>query len=369
MIRGLAVSGPRRLGLPRRTLRTHAPRRNAERTPYDPNTVEREADEVDVCIVGAGPAGLSAAIRLKQLEREKGNGKELRVVVLEKGPEVGMCFHSLYRVLPRTHCDRDSLLCKTFTDHQGSHILSGAVIEPRALDELLPDWSLRDGHPLTQPARNSTMRWLTSKRSFPMPHPPQMSNRGNYIVSLSRVASWLGSIAEEEYGVEIYPGFAGARLILSGDGSTVRGVTTNDVGVDRFGHQKESFEPGMDFRAKVTLLAEGAHGSLTKTAVKQFNLRKDSDPQTYGIGIKEVWRVDPSKYQPGQVVHTMGYPLDYRTYGGGWIYHMADGLVSLGLVIGLDYANPYLSPYGEFQVSHFAPFASHRLPELPLLRK
>ena len=238
-----------------------------------------------------------------------------------------------------------------FSDDQGSHILSGAVIEPRALNELLPDWSSREGHPLTQPATNSTMRWLTPNRSFPMPHPPLMSNKGNYIVSLSQVVAWLGSVAEEEYGVEIYPGFAGARLILSEDGSAVRGITTNDVGVDKSGRLKESFEPGMDFRAKVTLLAEGAHGSLTKTAVKQFDLRKDSDPQTYGMGIKEVWRVDPSKYQPGKVVHTMGYPLDYRTYGGGWVYHMADGLVSLGLVIGLDYANPYLSPYGEFQAS------------------
>lgn len=177
-----------------------------------------------------------------------------------------------------------------------------------------------------------------------------MSNKGNYIVSLSRVASWLGSIAEEEYGVEIYPGFAGARLIYSDDGKSVRGVTTNDVGVDKTGRLKESFEPGMDFRAKVTLLAEGAHGSLTKTAMKRFDLRKDSDPQTYGMGVKEVWRVDPAKHRPGEVVHTMGYPLDWKTYGGGWIYHMEDGMVSLGLVIGLDYANPYISPYGEFQV-------------------
>lgn len=245
------------------------------------------------------------------------------------------------------------MLRNAFANNQGSHIISGAVIETRGLNELLPDWSSREGHPFTQPATSSTMRWLTPNRSFPMPHPPQMSNKGNYIVSLSRVVAWLGSIAEEEYGVEIYPGFAGARLILSENGSAVHGVTTNDVGVDKSGRLKESFEPGMDFRAKVTLLAEGAHGSLTKTAAKQFDLRKDSDPQTYGMGIKEVWRVDPSKHQPGKVVHTMGYPLDYRTYGGGWIYHMADGLVSLGIVIGLDYANPYLSPYGEFQAGVF----------------
>jgi electron-transferring-flavoprotein dehydrogenase len=188
-----------------------------------------------------------------------------------------------------------------------------------------------------------------------MPHPPQMSNKGNYIVSLSRFASWLGSIAEEE-GVEIYPGFAGASLIWSPDGTGVQGVTTNDVGIDKEGRLKESFEAGMQFRAKVTLLAEGAHGSLTKTAMKKFGLRDGRDPQTYGIGLKEVWRVAPGKHRPGEVVHTMGYPLDWKTYGGGWVYHMADGLVSLGLVIGLDYANPYLSPYGEFQVREIGLF-------------
>lgn len=193
------------------------------------------------------------------------------------------------------------------------------------------------------------MRFLTSKRSFPMPHPPQMSNDGNYIVSLSRFTAWLGGIAEE-LGVEVYPGFAGAGLLYGKGGASVHGVRTNDVGVDRAGRMKDSFEPGMEFRAKVTLLAEGAHGSLTKQAISMFDLRRDSDPQTYGIGLKEVWRVDPKQYRPGEVVHTMGWPLDSKTYGGGWVYHMADGLVSLGLVIGLDYANPWLSPYNEFQV-------------------
>ncbi len=177
-----------------------------------------------------------------------------------------------------------------------------------------------------------------------------MSNKGNYIVSLSRFTAWLSTIAEE-YGVEVYPGFAGARLLYSDDGRAVSGVTTHDSGVDKNFRLKESFEPGMDFRAKITLLAEGAHGSLTKVATKQFGLRDNSDPQTYGIGIKEVWRVDPSKHRPGQVIHTLGYPLTSQTYGGGWIYHMDDGMVSLGLVIGLDYKNPYLSPYGEFQAS------------------
>ncbi|ETW77025.1 hypothetical protein HETIRDRAFT_479677 [Heterobasidion irregulare TC 32-1] len=291
--------------------------------PFDPNSFERATDDVDVCIVGGGPAGLSAAIRLKQLEQEK--GREIRVVVLEKGGEIG------------------------------SHILSGAVVEPRALNELLPDWSSRPEHPFKQPATSSSMRWLTGSASFPIPHPPQMSNKGNYIVSLSQVTAWLGGIAEE-LGVEIYPGFAGASLVYTQDGQGIAGVRTNDVGLDRRGRPKDSFEPGMEFRAKVTLLAEGARGSLTKQAVRRFDLQQDSDPQTYGMGVKEVWRVDPSQYRPGEVVHTMGWPLDWRTYGGGWVYHMADGLVSLGLVIGLDYANPYISPYKELQRMKHHPY-------------
>lgn len=227
--------------------------------------------------------------------------------------------------------------------------MSGAVLEPRALNELLPDWQQRSGHPLTQPALHDSMRFLTKSSSFPMPHPPQMSNKGNYILSLSRFTAWLGGIAEE-MGVEVYPGFGGAQVLYSEDNSAVQGVITNDVGLDREFRMKDSFEPGMAFKAKVTLLAEGAHGSLTKGVIQKFDLRNDADPQTYGIGVKEVWRVDESQYRPGEVVHTMGYPLDWRTYGGGWVYHMADGLVSLGLVIGLDYENPYLSPYQELQV-------------------
>ena len=230
----------------------------------------------------------------------------------------------------------------------GSHILSGAVVEPRALNELIPHWRDRDGHPLTQPATSSSMRFFTPRFSFPVPHPPQMNNKGNYIVSLSQFTSWLGGIAEE-LGVELYPGFAGSSLLYSEDGNAVEGVRLNDVGIDRKGRPKDNFEPGMEFRAKVTLLAEGARGSLTKTALRRFNLQKDSDPQTYGFGVKEVWRVEPSQHRPGEVVHSMGWPLDMHTYGGGWVYHMADGLVSLGLVVGLDYANPYLSPYKELQ--------------------
>ncbi|KAG8780510.1 hypothetical protein FRC16_003117, partial [Serendipita sp. 398] len=315
------------------------PKEDDESRPlFDPNEIERAEDDVDVCIVGAGPAGLSAAIRLKQLAKEKGKDPdELRVVILEKGSEVG------------------------------AHTLSGAVIEPRALNELLPEWQSMDGHPLTQPATSSKMRFFTSSSSFPMPHPPQMSNKGNYILSLSQFTRWLGGVAEE-MGVEIYPGFAGASLVIDHSSEStsdrkdgkgvVRGVRTNEVGLDRSGRMKDSFEPGMQFNAKVTLLAEGAHGSLTKQAVKNFDLRGvvGADPQTYGMGVKEVWRVKPENYRPGEVIHTMGWPLDWKTYGGGWVYHMADGLVSLGLVIGLDYANPYLSPYRELQRMKHHPY-------------
>jgi len=204
------------------------------------------------------------------------------------------------------------------------------------------------------------MLYLTPKMSIPIPHPPQMANDGNYVTSLSQFTRWLAGVAESEFGVEIYPGFAGAQLLLSDDADSldpwgnkvrsVRGVVTNEVGLTKNYRLKSSFEPGMAFRAKVTLLAEGAHGSLSKQAISLYDLRKEAQPQTYAIGLKEVWRVDPEKHSPGEVVHTMGWPLDMHTYGGGWVYHMDGGLVSLGLVIGLDYKNPYLSPYRELQV-------------------
>ena len=291
---------------------------------FDLSALERVEDECDVCIVGGGPAGLSAAIKLKQLALDQ--GKEIRVVVLEKGGE------------------------------PGAHILSGAVIETKALDELLPDWHER-GAPLHQPALSDSMKWLTPSSAFPMPHPPQMSNKGNYIVSLSRVTRWLAEQAEE-LGVEVYAGFAAAQLVYSDDGKSVKGVITNEVGLDKDFKPKDTFEPGMAFKAKVTLVAEGAHGSLSKQLIRKFNLRDGKDPQTYGLGVKEVWRVTDDKYKPGSVLHTLGWPLDNRTYGGSFCYHMEDNLVQLGLVVGLDYQNPYLSPFREFQrLKHHPLFA------------
>lgn len=204
------------------------------------------------------------------------------------------------------------------------------------------------------------MRFLTKNLSLPFPHPPQMNNDGNYILSLSQFTRWLANIAENEYGVEIYPGFAGSQLLLSPTADahdpwgnkvrSVQGVITNEVGLARNFTMKSSFEPGMAFRAKVTLLGEGAHGSLSKQAISMYQLRKEAQPQTYGIGLKEVWRVDPENYQPGLVNHFLGWPLAYDVYGGGFEYHMDDGLVTLGIVIGLDYKNPYLNPYRELQV-------------------
>ncbi|KAK9470362.1 uncharacterized protein V1510DRAFT_405091 [Dipodascopsis tothii] len=273
----------------------------------------RDEDECDVVIVGGGPSGLAAAIRLKQLEAEKGH--EIRVVVLEKAGDMG------------------------------AHILSGAVLEPRALDELLPNW--RDAPPPVTAVTSDSMRFLTAKLAVPLPEPPQMHNTGNYIVSLNQFVKWLAEQAEE-LGVEVYPGFSVSEVLYDEAGA-VCGVATNDVGVARDGRPKDTFQRGMAFRARLTLLAEGCHGSLTKQVSKKFNLREGVDPQTYGIGIKEVWEVPAENWREGEVVHTMGYPLSKDVYGGGFMYHFGERLVSVGLVVGLDYANPYLSPYKEFQ--------------------
>lgn len=288
-------------------------------TDFDPASVERESDEVDVCIVGAGPAGLSAAIRLKQLANEAGN-EDFRVLVLEKAGDLG------------------------------AHILSGAVIQPTSINELIPDW-LDENNPNrfehATPAGTDRMRFLTKNSAIPIPAPPQMTNHGNYIVSLNQFVKWLGERAEE-VGVEVYPGFAASEVVYNSDGS-VKGVATNDLGVGRDGKPKETFERGMEFHARVTMFGEGCHGSLSKQVINKFDLRRDSQHQTYGLGVKEVWEIDPAKFEKGLVVHSMGYPLPKDVYGGSFMYHFGENLVQIGLVVSLDYSNPWMSPYQEFQ--------------------
>jgi len=276
--------------------------------------VERERMEYDVVVVGAGPSGLAAAIRLKQLAVAAGS--EVAVCVIEKGSEVG------------------------------AHILSGAVIEPRALAELFPDWKER-GAPLNTPADDDRVLYLTRTRAFRLPPLPQMHNRGNYIISLGNLCRWLAAQAEE-LGVEIYPGFAGAEVLYDEDGR-VRGVATGDMGIGKDGERTERYTPGVELVAKETLFGEGCRGSLSKTLIERFRLREGADPQTYAIGIKELWEVSAEVHHPGRVVHTVGWPLDSATYGGSFLYHFEDRQVAVGFVIGLDYRNPFLSPFEEFQ--------------------
>ena len=279
--------------------------------------MQREAMQFDVVIVGAGPAGLSAAIRLKQLARK--GGREVSVCILEKGSEVG------------------------------AHILSGAVIDPKGLNELLPDWKAL-GAPLNTAVSDDRFEILTAAQAYPIPAwllPPLMRNGGNYIVSLGNVCQWLAQQAEA-MGVEIYPGFAAAEVLYTETGA-VRGVATGDMGIARDGTHKPEYQPGMELHARYTLFAEGCRGSLSQQLMARFNLRDGVDPQKYGIGIKELWQVAADRHRPGLVLHTQGWPLDSETGGGSFVYHLENREVAVGFVVHLNYRNPHLSPYDEFQ--------------------
>jgi len=274
----------------------------------------REVMSYDVLIVGAGPAGLSCAIRLKQLAQEQ--KKEISVCVIEKGSEVG------------------------------AHLLSGVAIEPRALNELIPNWT-ELGAPLTVPVSGDSVLFLTKTLAFPTPIPPTMQNHGNYIASLGRLGKWLAQQAEA-LGVEIYPGFAGSEVLYD-DKGTVVGVATGDVGIGKDGKPTERFTRGVELRAKQTVLAEGCRGSLTKKLMEKFNLNANCDPQAYGIGVKEMWEMKPENHKPGFIQHTMGWPMDTKTYGGSFLYHWENNLVMIGYIVGLDYQNTYISSFQELQ--------------------
>ena len=279
--------------------------------------MERESMEFDVLIVGGGPAGLASAIRLKQLAAEK--DRDISVCLIEKGAEIG------------------------------AHILSGAVMDPRALTELFPDWKER-GAPLNTAVTEDKVIFLNETGGRQVPNnllPDCFVNHGNYIVRLGNVAKWLGEQAEA-LGVEIYPGFAGAEILYDENGA-VKGVATGDMGLTREGEQGPNYQPGMELHAKYTLFAEGCRGHLGKQLEAKFSLRDGVDPQTYGIGLKELWEVPAERHRPGLVVHTAGWPLPADTYGGGFVYHLEDNLVAVGYVVGLNYSNPFLSPFEEFQ--------------------
>lgn len=274
----------------------------------------RESMTFDVVIVGGGPAGLSAAIRLGQRAREE--GREISVCVVEKGAEIG------------------------------AHILSGAVFDPRALDELIADWRDKDA-PLKTPVSHDRFMFLGPGGDLPLPTPPAMKNHGNYVISLGNLCRWLG-VQAEALGVEIFPGFAAAEVLYDDNGA-VRGIATGDMGRNSDDTQGPNFEPGVELLARYTLFAEGARGSLSQSLFTAFNLRRDCQPQTYGLGLKEIWEVDPARHRPGEVLHTIGWPLDRHTYGGSFVYHLENNQVAVGFVVGLDYENPHLSPYEEFQ--------------------
>lgn len=274
---------------------------------------DRESMEFDVLIVGAGPAGLAAAIRLAQLNEK--SETPLSIAVLEKGAAVG------------------------------SHLLSGAVFEPRALNELIPDWRQKNA-PLKTFVESDQFLYLNETKSFNLPKVPGLHNRGNYIISLGDFAAWLGEQAEQ-LGVSIFPGFCAKELLF--DGNSVSGVVTGDMGLDQDGKPTDRYQPGINILAKQTLFAEGCRGHLSQQLMQRYHLRRNCDPQTYGIGVKELWRVNEDQFQAGRVVHSVGWPLDCTTYGGGFMYHFDDNLVSIGLIVGLDYQNPSLDPFEELQ--------------------